>query len=68
MTTLSLMNSNDWNTLKLSLDFAGEVLATIDTRQMNNTYSAVSPCGRFVGSAGGMTIKYKYLNVFFYSV
>ncbi|KAK3084303.1 hypothetical protein FSP39_011349, partial [Pinctada imbricata] len=30
----------------------GEVLATIDTRQMNNSYGAVSPCGRFVASSG----------------
>ncbi|XP_062587695.1 transducin beta-like protein 2, partial [Saccostrea cucullata] len=30
----------------------GDVLDTIDTRQMNNSYGAVSPCGRFVASSG----------------
>lgn len=30
----------------------GDVLETIDTRQMNNSFGAVSPCGRFVASSG----------------
>ncbi|KAL5016827.1 hypothetical protein ScPMuIL_006416 [Solemya velum] len=30
----------------------GEVMANIDTHQMNNSHAAVSPCGRFVASAG----------------
>jgi len=30
----------------------GELLSTVDTRQMNNTYGCVSPCGRFVASSG----------------
>ncbi|XP_074016761.1 transducin beta-like protein 2 isoform X2 [Numenius arquata] len=30
----------------------GEVLASINTNQMNNAYAAVSPCGRFVASCG----------------
>ena len=30
----------------------GELLSVIDTRQMNNTHGAVSPCGRFVASSG----------------
>ncbi|XP_064459196.1 transducin beta-like protein 2 isoform X2 [Ornithodoros turicata] len=30
----------------------GEVLATLDTRQMTNHYGCVSPCGRFVASSG----------------
>ncbi|NXA09846.1 TBL2 protein, partial [Sapayoa aenigma] len=30
----------------------GEVLATINTNQMNNAYAMVSPCGRFVASCG----------------
>ncbi|NXP29085.1 TBL2 protein, partial [Scytalopus superciliaris] len=30
----------------------GEVLASINTNQMNNSYAAVSPCGRFVASCG----------------
>lgn len=33
----------------------GDVLAEIDTSQMNNTYGAVSPCGRFVASSGFTT-------------
>ncbi|ELT99402.1 hypothetical protein CAPTEDRAFT_149780 [Capitella teleta] len=33
-------------------DLKGEILAQIDTRQMNNSHAAVSPCGRFVGSCG----------------
>ena len=30
----------------------GDVFETIDTRQMNNSFGAVSPCGRFVASSG----------------
>ncbi|KAL3858331.1 hypothetical protein ACJMK2_012925 [Sinanodonta woodiana] len=30
----------------------GDILAEIDTHQMNNSYGAVSPCGRFVASSG----------------
>ena len=30
----------------------GELLSTVDTRHMNNTYGCVSPCGRFVASSG----------------
>ncbi|OWF53107.1 transducin beta-like protein 2 [Mizuhopecten yessoensis] len=30
----------------------GEVLDTIDTHQMNNSFACVSPCGRFVASSG----------------
>ncbi|XP_071094018.1 transducin beta-like protein 2 [Haliotis cracherodii] len=30
----------------------GEVLSRIDTHQMSNSFGAVSPCGRFVGSSG----------------
>ena len=30
----------------------GDVLSTVDTRQMENSFAAVSPCGRFVGSSG----------------
>lgn len=30
----------------------GEVLSIIDTRQMNNSYASLSPCGKFVASAG----------------
>ncbi|XP_032242349.2 transducin beta-like protein 2 isoform X5 [Nematostella vectensis] len=33
-------------------DLKGEVLATLDTLQINNSFSALSPCGRFVASAG----------------
>ena len=31
---------------------AGEILSILDTRQMNNSFAAISPCGRFVASAG----------------
>ncbi|XP_078362690.1 transducin beta-like protein 2 isoform X1 [Oculina patagonica] len=30
----------------------GEVLSIIDTRQMNNSFASISPCGKFVASAG----------------
>ena len=30
----------------------GEVLSIIDTHQMNNSYASISPCGKFVASAG----------------
>ncbi|XP_042146980.1 transducin beta-like protein 2 isoform X4 [Ixodes scapularis] len=30
----------------------GDLLATLDTRHMNNYYGCVSPCGRFVASSG----------------
>ncbi|NXG14353.1 TBL2 protein, partial [Grallaria varia] len=30
----------------------GEVLASINTNQMNNSYATLSPCGRFVASCG----------------
>lgn len=33
-------------------DLKGEVLASINTNQMNNSYASVSPCGRFVASCG----------------
>lgn len=36
----------------LSFIPSGEVLGRIDTRHMNNSFAAVSPCGRFVGSCG----------------
>lgn len=32
-------------------DLKGEVLATINTNQMTNSYAAVSPCGRLVQAA-----------------
>lgn len=40
------------DTTILIWDLKGEVLATINTNQMNNAYAAVSPCGRFVASCG----------------
>uniref|UniRef100_A0A1A7Z2N7 Transducin (Beta)-like 2 n=1 Tax=Iconisemion striatum TaxID=60296 RepID=A0A1A7Z2N7_9TELE len=33
-------------------DLKGELLASINTNQMTNSYAAVSPCGRFVASCG----------------
>ncbi|XP_061558176.1 transducin beta-like protein 2 [Phycodurus eques] len=33
-------------------DLKGEILASINTNQMTNSYVAVSPCGRFVASCG----------------
>lgn len=33
-------------------DIKGELLHTIDTHQMNNSHGIVSPCGRFVATAG----------------
>ncbi|KAK3739311.1 hypothetical protein QZH41_017882 [Actinostola sp. cb2023] len=33
-------------------DLKGDVLATLDTLQMQNTFCSLSPCGRFVASAG----------------
>uniref|UniRef100_A0A6J0UHM5 Transducin beta-like protein 2 n=1 Tax=Pogona vitticeps TaxID=103695 RepID=A0A6J0UHM5_9SAUR len=40
------------DTTILIWDLKGEVLSTINTNQMNNTFAAVSPCGRFVASCG----------------
>ncbi|KAJ7308966.1 hypothetical protein JRQ81_008248 [Phrynocephalus forsythii] len=40
------------DTTLLIWDPKGEVLATVNTNQMNNTFAAVSPCGRFVASCG----------------
>ncbi|OCT91143.1 transducin beta-like protein 2 isoform X1 [Xenopus laevis] len=40
------------DTTILIWDLKGEVLASINTNQMNNAYAAVSPCGRFVASCG----------------
>ena len=34
------------------LSVVGEVLSIIDTRQMNNSFASISPCGKFVASAG----------------
>ncbi|XP_032389415.1 transducin beta-like protein 2 [Etheostoma spectabile] len=33
-------------------DLKGELLASINTNQITNSYAAVSPCGRFVASCG----------------
>ncbi|XP_041864986.1 transducin beta-like protein 2 [Melanotaenia boesemani] len=33
-------------------DLKGELLASINTNQMTNSYAAISPCGRFVASCG----------------
>jgi WD40 repeat protein len=33
-------------------DLKGELLATLDSKQMNHTHGCVSPCGRFVASSG----------------
>ncbi|XP_038231591.1 transducin beta-like protein 2 isoform X1 [Dermochelys coriacea] len=40
------------DTTILIWDLKGEVLANINTNQMNNAFAAVSPCGRFVASCG----------------
>ncbi|XP_032625853.1 transducin beta-like protein 2 isoform X1 [Chelonoidis abingdonii] len=40
------------DTTILIWDLRGEVLANINTNQMNNAFAAVSPCGRFVASCG----------------
>ncbi|XP_061461485.1 transducin beta-like protein 2, partial [Rhineura floridana] len=40
------------DTTILIWDTKAEVLASINTNQMNNTFAAVSPCGRFVASCG----------------
>lgn len=33
-------------------DLKGEKLSSIDTKMMNNSFAAVSPCGRFFGACG----------------
>ncbi|KAK5858303.1 hypothetical protein PBY51_002452 [Eleginops maclovinus] len=33
-------------------DLKGEILASLNTNQITNSYAAVSPCGRFVASCG----------------
>ncbi|XP_053130796.1 transducin beta-like protein 2 isoform X2 [Hemicordylus capensis] len=40
------------DTTILIWDLKGEILASINTNQMNNAYAAVSPCGRFVALCG----------------
>ncbi|XP_043910055.1 transducin beta-like protein 2 [Protopterus annectens] len=40
------------DTTILIWDLKGEVLASVNTNQMNNAYATVSPCGRFVASCG----------------
>ncbi|MBN3325419.1 TBL2 protein, partial [Atractosteus spatula] len=40
------------DTTILIWDLKGEVLATINTNQMTNSYATISPCGRFVASCG----------------
>lgn len=40
------------DTTILIWDLKGEILATIDTHQVNNSQGKVSPCGRFVASSG----------------
>ncbi|KAJ8402234.1 hypothetical protein AAFF_G00370990 [Aldrovandia affinis] len=40
------------DTTILIWDLKGEVLASINTNQMTNSYAAISPCGRFVASCG----------------
>ncbi|KAK5611164.1 Transducin beta-like protein 2 [Crenichthys baileyi] len=40
------------DTTILIWDLKGEVLASINTNQMTNSYAATSPCGRFVASCG----------------
>jgi hypothetical protein len=34
------------------MKFSGEVLETLNTNQVNNSFACISPCGRFVASAG----------------
>ncbi|XP_063058523.1 transducin beta-like protein 2 [Engraulis encrasicolus] len=40
------------DTTILVWDLKGEVLASINTNQMNNAYASISPCGRFIASCG----------------
>ncbi|XP_076875602.1 transducin beta-like protein 2 [Brachyhypopomus gauderio] len=40
------------DTTILIWDLKGEVLASINTNQMTNSYAAISPCGRFVAACG----------------
>lgn len=40
------------DTTILVWDLKGEVLASINTNQMTNSYAAVSPCGRFIAACG----------------
>lgn len=35
-------------------DLKGEVLASINTNQMTNSYAAISPCGRSVWQRAGL--------------
>uniref|UniRef100_A0A8B9XEN9 Transducin beta like 2 n=1 Tax=Bos mutus grunniens TaxID=30521 RepID=A0A8B9XEN9_BOSMU len=40
------------DTTVLIWNLKGQVLSTINTNHMNNTYAAISPCSRFVASCG----------------
>lgn len=42
----------EWNLIIFINIFEGEILGTIDSRLMNNSFAAVSPCGRFFGVCG----------------
>ncbi|XP_005813862.1 transducin beta-like protein 2 [Xiphophorus maculatus] len=44
--------SSSTDTTILIWDLKGELLASINTNQMTNSYAAVSPCGRFIASCG----------------
>jgi len=46
-----IMSSGKDTSIKI-MDLKGEVLAVIDTLQINNSHAAVSPCGRFVACSG----------------
>ncbi|XP_077402843.1 transducin beta-like protein 2 [Vanacampus margaritifer] len=46
-----IMSASNDTTINI-WDLKGEILASINTNQMTNSYAAISPCGRFVASCG----------------
>ena len=48
----SAFNVIDCSSDFLCLNYPGEVLETLNTNQVNNSFACISPCGRFVASAG----------------
>ena len=54
------LNSDSLAVYVHCLYVVGEVLSVIDTRQMNNSFASISPCGKFVASAGRNTQIFKH--------
>ena len=45
------------------MQFVGEVLAKEDTKQMQNHFACISPCGRFVACTGIHSLVYLFVGL-----